>query len=349
MQHDDYLEHKDFKYIEKIKDGIKTRYFYTKEALQGYYNNLKEKHKGIGAAEVKLGRVFGPKRKLTKEQKQQNKSFRKQEKTYRKEEQKNFKEGLKSVKKKQKADARSARITYIKNTPVRVKNAAKRAWNRIWQGSKAKAKLDAFKANYKKAKTDKLRNKLGLPTSKADIDARKNKINSDIAWRRMNTTERRKTLGLPYKSSDIRGRRSNLHKRTDANKYLLKNKVAERTKANRDSLDPKKNGAMKRRYQLGLPSTEGEFGEMYVNRRRAEQKAAIGKVHSTHKIGATGKQLTEAKLASEKHLHNAKKYQAQRKAEHAQYARKKSSTAKRYANIATKLSSANVVKKQSKR
>ena len=158
QQYDDYLEHKNFKYVEKIKDGIKTRYFYTKEALQGYYNNLKEKHKNIGAAEVKIGRVFGPKRKLTKEQKQQNKSFRKQEKVYRKEEQKNFKEGLKSVKKKQKAEARQKRFQYFLNTPVRVKNAAKRAWNRIWQGSKAKAKVGSFVENYKKSKSDKIVN-----------------------------------------------------------------------------------------------------------------------------------------------------------------------------------------------
>lgn len=283
QQYDDYLEHKDFKYLEKIKEGARTRYFYTKEALQGYYNNLKEKHKGIGAAEVKLGRVFGPKRKLTKEQKQQKKAFNKQEKTYRKEEQKNYKEGLKSVKKKQKADARSARITYIKNTPVRVKNAAKRAWNRIWQGSKAKAKLDSFTENYKKSKSDKLRKKLGLPTSQADINARKKKIERrrDTFIRTKKTRdsvnpnlngsdERRKALGLPATRFEINARRNKL---TDDIK-TRKNRIA-RTKKTRDSVNPNKNGSKERRKALGLVTNQLDI----INRRRnLQQRTLINKI-----------------------------------------------------------------------
>lgn len=46
----DYLEHADHKYLEKIVNGAKTRYFYTREALQGYYNSLK---KGASGASIR--------------------------------------------------------------------------------------------------------------------------------------------------------------------------------------------------------------------------------------------------------------------------------------------------------
>lgn len=46
----DYLEHADHKYLEKIVNGAKTRYFYTREALQGYYNSLK---KGAAGASIR--------------------------------------------------------------------------------------------------------------------------------------------------------------------------------------------------------------------------------------------------------------------------------------------------------
>lgn len=46
----DYLMHADHKYLEKIVNGAKTRYFYTREALQGYYNSLK---KGAAGASIR--------------------------------------------------------------------------------------------------------------------------------------------------------------------------------------------------------------------------------------------------------------------------------------------------------
>lgn len=84
-----YLMHADHKYLEKIVNGARTRYFYTKEALQGYYNNLKKK---AGAAVDKLaGNVEVRAVRAVRGKSPQLKAYQKAERTANK-------EGLKNAK-----------------------------------------------------------------------------------------------------------------------------------------------------------------------------------------------------------------------------------------------------------
>ena len=118
-----YLMHADHKYLEKIVNGARTRYFYTRDALQAYYNNLKNK---AGAAVNKLaGNIEVRTARAIRGKSPQLKAYQKAERTAYKEGLKNAKQIAKEKKRYEKYKTKAAKSISAKNTRAGLLNVHK--------------------------------------------------------------------------------------------------------------------------------------------------------------------------------------------------------------------------------